>query len=281
MNPARLGLLILLLALTAIIVAVVWALAWTHARRRRNWFLVDLSLDPPPPPQTSTARWPIGLCAGLLIGLTIYFLAIGFSGAGPGLRLTAALVAAGCLAAAACAFTYLRRDYSDGIADAAAALICLALAATSVAIFASGPGDLAHRYPAMLNAAMAGLSVSALLWVWLSEVWEQQLDEGRAWTVAGRLRAPVVRAAFFSAVLAVGAGFLMAIWPRLSVAAAMDHSLGRVAAGVAGHLLLLLAVLWCGRTTKRPAFISLAVFTLAGMIAFVYVRWEPLTTASF
>jgi hypothetical protein len=61
----------------------------------------------------------------------------------------------------------------------------------------------------------------------------------------------------------------------------MDHSIGRLVAGVAGHLLLLWAVLWGAHRVRQARFTGLAVLAVASLLVFVYVRTVPHTTGAF
>ncbi|MFH0982659.1 MAG: hypothetical protein V2A79_14135, partial [Planctomycetota bacterium] len=72
-----------------------------------------------------------------------------------------------------------------------------------------------------------------------------------AWTTAGRL-VPVNRR--FSLVTGVGGlvvAVAMSLWPLLGVPPANDASWGRMSAGIAAHLVLLLALLRCARSAGQ------------------------------
>jgi hypothetical protein len=160
-------------------------------------------------------------------------------------------------------------------------LLSLALCCVAVMLLPAEPAALSVRYPLILNATLIALAVITWLWAWLSCVWHQQLDQGNAWTTAGWLIRPAQRLSFFAGMLGLALASLMTVWPRLVGMPDMDHSLGRIAAGVAGHLVLLWALLWCARRLRRRSFTALAFLSLASMLSFVYVRSLPLTTAVF
>ncbi len=69
----------------------------------------------------------------------------------------------------------------------------------------------------------------------------------------------------------------MAVWPRWPAIAAMDDSLGRVAAGMAGNLFMLLVLLWSSRRVHRLTFQILTVLSVVSAAGFLTVRMLPFT----
>jgi len=134
---------------------------------------------------------------------------------------------------------------------------------------------LVEQYPIVFNAMMIGLALAAALWTWLTDVWQQQLDHGMAWTTTGRLIPFAGRHAFLAAALAWVSGVVMMIWPRLSTVATADESFARVTAGVGGNLLLLLVTLWSSRRLNRPAFRILTTMVVLSTAGFLLVRMLP------
>jgi hypothetical protein len=67
----------------------------------------------------------------------------------------------------------------------------------------------------------------------------------------------------------------MAFWPGVPGIAAMDHSLGRVLAGFAAFLFLLLVALRSARLLHRLSFHILTVAVAGSMVAFLAVRAFP------
>jgi hypothetical protein len=69
---------------------------------------------------------------------------------------------------------------------------------------------------------------------------------------------------------------MMALWPRWPTVSATDDSFGRITAGVAANLFLLLVMLWCSRRLHKTTFqiltvlvvVSTAGFLLSRMLAF-------------
>ena len=252
-----------------------------HARERRARLASDpiRLLDPPQP-------W-IGVRAGCgvlglgLLFLVCYQLVLPFGAMPGGYRMATVLrfaAAAGC----ACAILSLVRGcWSAGLADIALGLLTVSVCALATVFVPAEPRELGQRYLSAFNAIVFALSFMTWFWSWLAEVWHQQLDEslppgqGPGWTTAGRL-VPVSRR--FSLVASVGgvmvAG-LMAVWPALPTVAVDDDSLGRMAAGVSAHLLLILVLMRCGRRTGRSVFRLLSLPAALSMMAFVVIRVRP------
>ena len=272
---------VLLVLVAVVLVAFVIACERAAAAKRAAWFTGDLT-RPPPEPVCRPGFRPVCAVVGVFLALLVcYHLAIGFDVAGLSQR-TVVLVTAGISGGTGVALlVLLKQDRSDYLGEVGLGLVSLAICCAVAAALPSEPAALSLRYPLIFNAALIGLAVVTWLWAWLSCVWHQQLDSGEAWTAAGGLILPARRAAFFAGLFGLAVASLMTIWPRLAAAPGMDDSLGRVAAGVAGHLLLLWAVLWSARRLGRSSFTALAVLTLASMLGFVYVRTVPLTTAAF
>lgn len=228
-------------------------------------------------------EWPgfrkmAGAVSVLLILLICYELASVPSGGVVSGRL-GALIISGCAGlSGAAVFSLLGLRWSVNLADAAMGLVTLGVAALGLTLLPSEPADAAARFPMIFNALMMAFAVMTWFWVWIGKVWRQQLDHGRAWTAAGRMAAnSCPRFAFLAACLALSIGWLTAIWPRLRPIGVFDDSLGRVAASVAAHLTLLLAVLWSGRMTGRSSFGVLAILVVVSLVGVVVVRALPLS----
>ncbi len=172
-------------------------------------------------------------------------------------------------------FALIGHRWHAGVAEVGLGLVTLSAAAGCVVVSPLSDTSLREQFPVVFNAMMFGFAFMAAFWVWLGRVWDQQLDEGRAWTNGGRLIPLTQRYAFFSACLAVGLGGLMAMWPVLRSVAVEDDTLGRMSAAVAVHLLLLLVLLWGRRTIGRSSFGGLTLLTIGSMLGFVIVRSQP------
>jgi len=266
--------------LAAVLCGFVIARGVRRGSQRSRWMRTDPDrlLEPDP-------RWPgfrssctaVGL---LLILLVCYHLLFGIDAEPVGQRLGALAMAVIAGAGAVALLVLLGRGWSVNLADVGMGLMSLAVCCVTLVVLSGRPADLSHRYPLILNALLVGLALMAWFWNWLRCVWLQQLHEGVAWTTAGKMIGPATRMAFIAGTAGLLVASLMAVWPRLSAIPAMDHSLGRMVCGVAGHLLLLWAVLWGARRVGQARFIGLAVLTAVSLLAFVYVRAVPLSAAA-
>ncbi len=175
-----------------------------------------------------------------------------------------------------CSLLYLSaRRWNRNLSDIGMVLVSLALASAAVAVAPNRAALWADRYPGIFNAVLVGLAMAAWLWTWLAGVWKQQLEDGRAWTTAGRMIPYAERVSFMIAALALLVSVMMAVWPKLPTIAAQDDTFGRFTAGLAGDLLLLWVALWCGRRVGRTTFQALAGLALISLMAFVVIRAQP------
>ncbi|MFQ5491006.1 MAG: hypothetical protein ACE5GE_09820 [Phycisphaerae bacterium] len=273
--------LVLMGLIAAVLCVFVAALGRSVTAERIRWLAEDPTQNPP-----HTGPWPGFTPACTALGLSVillacYHLGVGFEVAPGGTRLVAGLVSGISLVVAVTLLLLLRAQYTVGLADVGAALICLALCCAAVVFVPGTAVSSVERYPMILNAAMIGLAVSVCFWTWMIGVWDQQLDHGQAWTVAGQMIKPASRVTFFAGLFGLVTGSLMTAWPHLADAPGMDHSFGRVTAGVAGHLCLIGAVLWSARRQHRSSLTTLTVLLVLSMLAFIYARTVPLTTAAF
>lgn len=270
------GAVVLLVGLSCCLCGFVLARsAWTE---RARWRAV---IADPDELLSGFQEWP-GLrqsagVVGLLCVLLICFqfaapTSIGSMGVKPASILTAACAAG----SGAALFTLVGWRWSANLADIAMALVTLGVASLAMVLVPSKPIELGARFPMIFNGLMIALTAMSCFWVWISKVWRQQIDGEHMWTAAGRLAPLSERFAFFVACLALVMGSLMAIWPRLRPISHADDSLGRVSAAVAGHLFLVLTLLWSGRTTRRSSFSALAVMVILSLVGFVLIRSGPL-----
>ncbi len=165
----------------------------------------------------------------------------------------------------------LARCWHDGLADAAFGLLTAALCGLAVLAVPFGTSSLSEVYPMIFNAIMVGLAAATGIWTYLAGAWQAPQRS----VAAAPLIPHAKRCAFLAAALGLVAGALMTCWPRMPAVAAMDHTIGRVTAGFAAQLFLLLMMLWASRRIRRLTFhllTVLAVFTTAG---FVLIRMIP------
>ena len=245
----------------------------------QGWFAYQSRSDAEPPTvsrnETPGFTASCGVLAIVIIVLTCYHLLVpvrimwgGFRGSTLSVFVSATVAAGG-------GFLLLARSWSDNLADAALGLASLSLCALAMLAVPSLPASLSERYPMMFNAMIVGLTLATGVWTWLSCVRSPALDEGEPYTTAVQLIPHAQRFAFLSAALALVAGALMTYWPRMHSISGMDHSLGRITAGFAAHLFLVLVMLWCSRRLRRLTYHLLTVLAVVSMAGFMIVRMAP------
>lgn len=187
---------------------------------------------------------------------------------------TLVLVIAGIMAASA-ALTQTARTWNAPVADAAIALLSLTLCATVLTLIPESPALLAERYPQLFGGLIIGFAAASVLCGWLADVWRQQLDDGVAWTPAGRLIPHMRRFVFLNVALGVLVGALMAGWPRLRGIATLDDTLPSMLAGMSAMLLLLLASLRAARYARRASYYILTMLAGSVLAGYVVIRMIP------
>lgn len=184
------------------------------------------------------------------------------------------------LSTALCALSCFVMFHRTGQVHAAEVAMGLAtFALCSFAALSVSGEDLpaADRYPLLFTAVIVGFAASTVLWVQLASIGRRDRDSGRLETVAARLFPQLTRFAFLSGALGLLASSVLAIWPRLPTIATMDDTLGRVTAGFAANLFLLLTALWSARRLRRPTFHMLAILIVLSCGGFIMARILPLT----
>jgi hypothetical protein len=250
---------------------------WLLVRRRRYHLLWENPSELARPP----AGWA-GLDSACAVAGWLLILLIGvhfawpariawFSGGG-GYRASAMLTALVSLGSSAAMFALASRQRRVASADVAAGLLTLGLCAVALCFVPTRPLELAARFPSHLNAILIGAAVMTGAWVWLAGVWEQQLDNGRAWTMTGRLHGFAPRYALAAGLLGLFGAAMMGLWPGLPGMATRDASFGRMAAGIVGHLLLMLALMVAARRWRRPVFSILGGGAAVSLIVFLVMR---------
>lgn len=224
--------------------------------------------------------WP-GLSSGFtavgigLILLVCYHFAVPVPFSGGGFRPTTLMTSLSAAVAAGAGFTFLRREWTVGVADVSLALTSLAVCGLAIAFVPDQPARLTVRYPLVFNAMVFGLATATLLWSALAVSWDQRNREGGTPATYRRLSPYAKRFAFLNGALALVAAGLMGVWPRWPGIDTTDDSLGRVAAGLAAHLGLLLVLLCCSRWLKRFTLQILTILTVVSAAAFLWVRMAP------
>jgi hypothetical protein len=207
--------------------------------------------------------------------LVCYHLAVPVAVSSGGYRMAALIVTGSAGVTALACFILLRTAWSAPLADSAMALGSLGLAALVTVLVPAAPHALAARYPMLFNAMILGLAVAVGGCVWLGARSDGQSSRWGAESMVGRLAPHARRFAFLNAALALVISAAMAMWPQWPEIATMDHTLGRVAAGLAADFALLLVTFWAYRRLHRPSFQLLSIMVLLSTVAFVTVRMLP------
>ncbi|MCB9849669.1 MAG: hypothetical protein H6817_03095 [Phycisphaerales bacterium] len=157
------------------------------------------------------------------------------------------LFAEGMIAASA-VLLHLRRQWSLLSAGAGCLLLTVGVCGLLRVLLGSAGAATSH-YVVLLFAC----TIMAALWSWLAEVWNQQLDNGNAWTVAGRL-IPFMR--HFAA-----GNLIIAVVCAFAVARAVSTW------GIIGHVLLLAVIVGCWRRFRGVTFAILLIAAGISMLS--------------
>ena len=219
----------------------------------------------------------ITLVSLFILVLSCYHLLVpvGFLDSDP--RLGSLIVALSTALSAVSCFAMYRRTEQVHLAEAAMGLATFALChLASLSVSADHlPAD--DRYPLLFTATIVGFALSTALWVRLATLGRADRERSKTDSITARLYPQLTRFAFLSGALGLLASAVMAIWPRLATIATMDDTLGRVCAGFAANLFLLLTVLWSARRLRRVTFHALAILTVLSCGGFILARILPLT----
>jgi hypothetical protein len=130
----------------------------------------------------------------------------------------------------------------------------------------------------IFNAVTVGYSFAAGIFAhW---AWTWHFPEPGSNSTRSRFVLHLNRFAFFSGATALLSGIMMSFWPGIPGVSAMDHTLGRVIAGFAAFLFLLLVALRSSRLLERRSFHFLTVAVAASMVAFLVTRALPFMSES-
>jgi hypothetical protein len=271
MDWARTGLLAAG-ALTVLLCAAVIAEGAARSLHVARGLRHDPDILLKPRPESSVLQSAGSVIGAILVLLAVFGLAVPVEWQPGGYRPAALGHGLLALAGGAALFTLVWRRWSLVRGELAMGLITLGVCLLATVFVPSDPRELQARYPMMFNAILIALAGMSWLWGWLSGIWRQQVDDGTAWTTAGRLVDPAKDFEFQVAVVGVIVALLMAVWPRLGTVGVGDDSLGRMLFGVGGHLLLILALLAGGRRTGRTRYGRTAAVTVLSLLLFIGVR---------
>lgn len=273
---------ILLGVLACVLVGVVTVSGWLD----RRWS-DDTGMEPSEKVRLEDAvspAWPglgvsFTLVSLVVVLLTCFHLLVPPNIHGGGTFFGTLMVSMSAAVSSAACFALYRRT---GLIPAAESAMCLTSFALCGLATLAVPGksmSAAERYPMIFTAIIVGFAASTALWVGLASVGRRQREKSKgARPMIVRLVPQLTRFAFLSGALGLLTSVLMAIWPRLYTVSTMDDTLGRVTAGFAADLCLLLVVLWSARSLRRLTFHFLTILVVISCGAFVIARILPLTS---
>lgn len=204
-----------------------------------------------------------------------YHLLVPVGASSGGVRVSAGVACVASAVAAVGCFMLLRRSWGDMLADAALGLSSMALCGAAILFIPTERAALADQYPMIFSAIIVGAAAATGLWTNLACKWQVSGAAESPATIRCRLVPHAKRFAFLCAAIALLAGTLMTFWPRLPGIPAMDHSLGRVAAGFGANLFFLLVTLSCSRRLGRVSFQILTVLAAVSAAGFLFMRMLP------
>ncbi|GMV97981.1 MAG: hypothetical protein HRF43_10800 [Phycisphaerae bacterium] len=177
---------------------------------------------------------------------------------------------AAALAAGAAMLALAHRRWEENLADVGLGLLTLGVASL-VALWRPTPRSESDFFVEVFNRVLVGLALMTAFWHWLSGVWLQQLDGGRAWTTAGRLLRPARRVGFLAGAAGLLVSMHLAIWPLLPYSAPV-HSAWQWSWGMGGNILLIAALAYSALQTGKTTLAWLAVMACASSAAYVMSR---------
>lgn len=228
----------------------------------------------------SPASWPgyrfvTAALSLTLTALCLYHLAAAVP-LGGGHRV-AAIVIVGCAAVgawsswiiAAGPWSLVHYELSLGLASVA---MCAALAATAPRYGLT----IEERFPLIFVAAAVGMALATVTWTHAAA----RIEGGArpAWAdaeMAVDMRKATKRFAFTTAAIGALIASLLALWPTRPEIGVTEDTLERFTVGLVAHLVLLLALLYCGRRLRRATFSMLTVLVLCSTLGFVAIRMLP------
>lgn len=168
--------------------------------------------------------------------------------------------------------TLAHRHWNENLADAGLALITLAVTSLVTLPFGRPDAWTPVAWASLFNQVLLGLALMTGVWYWLSKVWEQQLNEGEAWTTTGRLVRTSQRVGYLVGSFAVLVSLHLSFWPRFPAVLDLDASPGRWAWALSANVILILMLTFAARRTRRATVGWLVLFTVASVGMFAVVR---------
>ncbi len=254
------------------LLGAVLAWVWQGWRRQERAWPNDLAwLVRVPRP------WPGLVPTAIAVGLAMVPLGLWHTfsarlGAVPAVRLTTWDMAAAGLALA----ILVGWHWDRALAELALSLwttALTALAVTTALEMSAGPGHSSlDLLPTVYSAALVGLACAGGLWFWLGGSWQRQLQDGRAWTTAGRMLPLAERVGFLATALGVLVGTKLALWPHPPYGTA-DNSTARLVLGSGAYVLLAATCLFAAVRARKGTMLWLAGLTTVTWGLFLKLRW--------
>jgi hypothetical protein len=173
------------------------------------------------------------------------------------------------------------RRWNSNLGDLGLSLISVGIVSVPMRFPMEASQNAGALFAEIFNRALIGLAVATAFWHWLMQVWHQQLDDGRAWTTAGRLLGSARRTGYLCGATGVLVGFQLALWPLLPEVTILDHSAWRWSLGLAGNGLLVLALVYAVRSTRKTTLAWLTLWALGASGTFALTRLRPSPIGSF
>jgi hypothetical protein len=241
----------------AVVGAFTLAAGYEQYRRRLSAWPNELWKLTTPAPEWPEFRYSVGVMSVLVLVLGLLNLTM------PWTPFAGFVTGAALLALAA-------REWEENLADVGLALMTMGVVSL-VALWRPVATSESDHFAEIINRAMIGLAIMAAFWHWLGDVWKQQLDQGQAWTTAGRLIRPTRRVGYLVAATGLLVSMNLAMWPLLHFAGP-DHSAWRWVWGLAGNLLLTAAIGFATLRTGKPTLGWLALLAAGTTFGFVLAR---------
>jgi len=154
-------------------------------------------------------------------------------------------------------FRGLQRQWCGRQAMLASILLSAGICGFTRTLLGGATGGRAHLW-----ALAVGLAIATLLWAWLTRVWQQQLDGGVAWTVAGRLIP-------FNRVFALGNALSAVVVIWLLALSRSPITRSGVIVGLAVHAVVLLAIAVCLRRWWGAGTVILLLAAFASALTMI------------
>ena len=274
------GTLVLLVVLAGVVAAAVGLSRWLD----QVWFKCSLSgpTEEAGGHGGGSESWPglalsVTLVSLIVLLLTCYHLLVPVAMGGAVARLGALVVTLSAAVTSTACLVMFRRTGLVPAAETAMGLATFTLCGVAALTVSGEKLSAADWYPLTFTAMIVGFAVSTLLWVQLATMGKKQREGCGAETMLAGIVPQLMRFAFLSGTLGLLASAVMAIWPRLPTVPTMDDTLGRVTAGFAANLFLLLVVLWSSRRLRRITYHMLTILIVLSCGGFIIARILPLT----